>query len=251
MKRKKWLASIATLGCVILSLLPVGYLIIGCIQNSHGFQKVYFENPFTLYRFWNSLLICAAITAGHMVISCWGGYALAKFPIPGKRGITVALVILLILPLQVTLVPNYLILRYLNLLDTIWALILPSVFSPFGTVVMWMIFRAVSDDLLDAARLDGAGDHQILWRILLPAGKGGAASVLLLTFIDAWNMVEQPMVFLSKTANYPISVFLASVNLENIPLSFHGGLLAMLPVALLLAYLRQELVVGAELTSGK
>lgn len=250
MRRKKRLAACAALSCTVLALLPVGYLIAGCVQNPEGFRTVIFDDPFTLYRFWNSLLICTAITAGHMVVSCWGGFALAKFPIPGKRGITVALIIVMLLPLQVTLVPSYLILSKLDLLDTVWALILPSVFSPFGTVVMWMTFRAVPDELLDAARLDGAGEHRILWKILLPAGKGGAASLLLLTFIDAWNMVEQPMVFLSNTSNYPISVFLASVNQESLALSFHGGLLAMLPVVLLLAYLRQELMDGAELTAG-
>lgn len=251
MKRKKRLASFAALSCAMLCLLPVGYLIAGCIQNPEGFRIVYYDNPYTLYRFWNSLLICTAITAGHMVISCWGGYGLAKFPIPGRRGITIVLIILMLLPLQVTLVPSYLILSRLHLLDTVWALILPSIFSPFGTVVMWMTFRAVPDELVDAARLDEAGEHRILWNILLPAGKNGAASLLLLTFIDAWNMVEQPMVFLTNTANYPISVFLSSAGQENLALSFHGGLLAMLPVVLLLLYLRQELVEAAELTAGK
>lgn len=251
MKRKKRMASFAALSCAILGLLPVGYLFVGCIQNPTGFRNVYYDNPFTLYRFWNSLLICTVITAGHMVTSCWGGYGLAKFPIPCRRGITIALIILMLLPLQVTLVPSYLILDRLHLLDTVWALILPSVFSPFGTVVMWITFRAVPNELIDAARLDGAGENRILWKILLPAGKSGAAGLLLLTFIDAWNMVEQPMVFLTNTANYPISVFLSSGGQENLALKFHGGLLAMLPVVLILLYLRQELVESAELTTGK
>lgn len=242
MKRKKRLASFAALSCAMLGLLPVGYLIAGCIQHPGGFRSVYYDTPYTLYRFWSSLLICTAITVGHMVISCWGGYGLAKFPLPGRRGVTIALIILMLLPLQVTLVPSYLILSRLHLLDTVWALILPSVFSPFGTVVMWMTFRAVPDELVDAARLDGAGEHRILWRILLPTGRTGAASVLLLTFIDAWNMVEQPMVFLTNTAYYPISVFLSSADGGDPALSFHGGMLAMLPVVLLLVYLRQELV---------
>ena len=113
---------------------------------------------------------------------------------------------------------------------------------------MWITFRAVPEDLLDAARLDGASEHRILWRIALPVGKGGAASLLLLTFVDAWNMVEQPMVFLSNTANYPISVYLASVrSVENL----HGGLLSMLPVILLLLYYRAELTEKSELTAGK
>ena len=210
MRNKRSAGTAAAALCIAAALIPTIWLVILCAQNPEGAREILWEEPFTLYRFWNSLLLCSAITLGQMLVSCWAGFALAKYPIPGKGYLTTLLVILMLLPLQVTLVPSYLILDALGLLNTIWALILPSVFSPFGTVVMWITFRAVPEDLLDAARLDGASEHRILWRIALPVGKGGAASLLLLTFVDAWNMVEQPMVFLSNTANYPISVYLAS-----------------------------------------
>ena len=154
---------------------------------------------------------------------------------------------MLLLPLQVTLVPNYLILDKLELLDTVWALILPGIFSPLGTVVMWITFRGVSDELIEAAQLDGAKVGTILWRVMVPVGKSGVASVFLLSFIDAWNMVEQPMVFLRDTSQYPLSVFLASLSKEGFTLSFHSGLLSMIPAVILLLYFRQELVEGGEL----
>ena len=248
MRNKRSLGGAAAALCIAAALIPTIWLVILCAQNPEGARAILWEEPFTLYRFWNSLLLCSAITLGQMLVSCWAGFALAKYPIPGKGYLTTLLVILMLLPLQVTLVPSYLILDALGLLNTIWALILPSVFSPFGTVVMWITFRAVPEDLLDAARLDGASEHRILWRIALPVGKGGAASLLLLTFVDAWNMVEQPMVFLSNTANYPISVYLASVRSVE---SLHGGLLSMLPVVLLLLYYRAELTEKSELTAGK
>lgn len=248
MRNKRTAGTAAAALCIAAALIPTIWLVILCAQNHEGAREILWEEPFTLYRFWNSLLLCSAITLGQMLVSCWAGFALAKYPIPGKGYLTTLLVILMLLPLQVTLVPSYLILDALGLLNTIWALILPSVFSPFGTVVMWITFRAVPEDLLDAARLDGASEHRILWRIALPVGKGGAASLLLLTFVDAWNMVEQPMVFLSNTANYPISVYLASVRSVE---SLHGGLLSMLPVVLLLLYYRAELTEKSELTAGK
>lgn len=251
MKHRRIPSGIAAAVCTAAALIPTLWLILHCFQHPEGAKEVYWDDPFTLYRFWNSLLICTAITLGQMLVSCWAGFGLAKYPIPYKRGITILLVILMLLPLQVTLVPGYLILNRLGLLDTVWALILPSVFSPFGTVVMWITFRAVPDDLLNAARLDGAREQMLLWRIALPAGKGGAASLLLLTFVDAWNMVEQPMVFLSDTANYPISVFLASVQTDRYGVVLHGGLLAMLPVVLLLLYYRRELTEHSELVVGK
>ena len=248
MRNKRTAGTAAAALCIAAALIPTIWLVILCAQNPEGAREILWEEPFTLYRFWNSLLLCSAITLGQMLVSCWAGFALAKYPIPGKGYLTTLLVILMLLPLQVTLVPSYLILDALGLLNTIWALILPSVFSPFGTVVMWITFRAVPEDLLDAARMDGASEHRILWRIALPVGKGGAASLLLLTFVDAWNMVEQPMVFLSNTANYPISVYLASVRAVE---SLHGGLLSMLPVVLLLLYYRAELTEKSELTAGK
>ena len=248
MRNKQSLGGAAAALCIAAALIPTIWLVILCAQNPEGAREILWEEPFTLYRFWNSLLLCSAITLGQILVSCWAGFALAKYPIPGKGYLTTLLVILMLLPLLVTLVPSYLILDALGLLNTIWALILPSVFSPFGTVVMWITFRAVPEDLLDAARLDGASEHRILWRIALPVGKGGAASLLLLTFVDAWNMVEQPMVFLSNTANYPISVYLASVRSVE---SLHGGLLSMLPVVLLLLYYRAELTEKSELTAGK
>lgn len=226
---------------------PVFYLLWGCFANLEGFWLTFLRTPEYLYKFWNSLGVCVVIAAGQLVVSCMGGLALAKYPIPGKRLLICVLIVLLLLPLQVTLVPNYLILDKLGLLDTVWALILPAVFSPFGTVVMWMIFRGVPDELMDAAQLDGAGTMTLLWRVMVPAGKSGAASVLLLTFADAWNMVEQPMVFLRDPSQYPLSVFLASLGREGFSLSFHSGLLSMLPAVLLLLYFRQELVQGGEM----
>ena len=229
------------------ALLPGFYLLSGCLANLQGFWLTFLRTPEYLYKFWNSLGICAAITAGQLAVSCMGGLALAKYPLPCRRFLTGFLVIVLLLPLQVTLMPGYLILDRMGLLDTVWALILPLVFSPFGTVIMWMTFRRVPDELADAAQMDGAGVFTLLWKIMVPAGRSGAVSVLLLTFVDAWNMVEQPMVFLRDTSKYPLSVFLASLDREGFSLSFHSGLLSMLPAVLLLFYYREELAEGGGL----
>lgn len=244
---KKAPAMFVMLLVAVTAFGPVLYLLWGCFENPEGFWLTYLRTPEYLYKFWNSLGIGIVIAVGQLAISCMGGLALAKYPVPCKRILIGFLVVLLLLPLQVTLVPNYLILDRLGLLNTAWALILPVVFSPFGTIVMWMTFRGVPDELLDAAELDGAGVMTRLWRIMVPAGRSGAASVLLLTFVDAWNMVEQPMVFLKEISQYPLSVFLASLDRESFSLSFHSGLLSMIPAVLLLLYFRQELVQGGEL----
>lgn len=246
-KRKRTLGGICLFAITIMTVVPVFYLVWGCFSNLEGFWLTFLRTPKYLHKFWNSLGICAAISIGQVAVSCMGGLALAKYPVPAKNLWIGGLIIILLLPLQVTLVPNYLILDKLELLDTVWALILPGIFSPLGTVIMWIAFRSTSDELIEAAQLDGANAVTILWHIMVPAAKSATASVFLLSFIDAWNMVEQPMVFLQNTSKYPLSVFLASLSKDGFALSFHSGLLSMLPSVLLLLYFRRELVEGGEL----
>lgn len=213
--------------------------------------QVFLRRPDYLMKFWNSLLLCGMIVAGQSVVSCMGGFAFAKYSFRGKNVLFFLLIILMMMPVQVTLVPNYIVLDKLQLLNTRWALILPAAFLPFGTFLMAQIFKSVPDEILEAARLDGASTRQILLRILIPAGKGGFISLILLCFIDAWNMVEQPMVFLKEATQYPLSVFLATVNEANFSLSFACGILAMLPVLLLFLFFSEELVEGIEFSGLK
>lgn len=146
--------------------------------------QVFLRRPDYLMKFWNSLLLAAAAVGGQVVVSCMGGFAFAKFRFRGKGLLFFFLVILMMMPVQVTLVPNYVILDKLGLLGGWAALALPAVFSPFGTVLMTQIFRGIPDEILDAARLDGANTGQLLARVLAPAAKGGVVSLVLLSFID-------------------------------------------------------------------
>lgn len=213
-----------------------------------GYYMVFLRSADYLMKFWRSLLLCLAISAGQIIVSALGGFAFAKYPIPLKKGIYFLLMALMMMPVQVTLVPNYIVLDGLKLLDTWLALILPMAFLPFGTVFMTQIFKGIPDEVLDAAKLDGAGTLQILFRVMVPIGKGGAISVFLLSFVDAWNMVEQPITFLKDILRYPLSVFLASVNQVNFELPFVCGVLAALPMLLLFFFFHEELTRGIELS---
>ncbi len=213
-----------------------------------GYYMVFLRGTEYLMKFWRSLFLCLAISAGQILVSALGGFALAKYPVPFRKGIYFSLMALMMMPVQVTLVPNYIILDELKLLDTWLALILPMAFLPFGTVFLTQIFQGIPDELLDAARLDGAGTLKILFRVMAPVGKGGLISVFLLSFVDAWNMVEQPITFLKDILRYPLSVFLASVNQVNFELSFVCGVLAALPTLLLFFFFHEELAQGIELS---
>lgn len=136
----------------------------------------------------------------------------------------------------------------LGLVGNWWALILPAVFSPFGVFLLRQVFDTCSGELLEAARLDGAGDLRILFGILVPRCRAGVVSLVILSFIDAWNMVEQPLVYLKSEYDYPLSIFLSRLNGQNVGLLCTCGVLAALPVVLLFLYYDQELTEGVTLS---
>lgn len=216
-----------------------------------GYYNVFLASPRFLSRFWISLGICLTITGGTLAVSSMAGLAFAKYRFPGKRLFYGGMVLFMLFPLQVTLMPNYLVLGSLHLLDSYWALILPAVFLPLGTYLLTFTFKKIPGESLEAARLDGAGTGTLLLRIVIPFGKVGMASLGVLTFIDSWNMVEQPMVFLQKSSSYPLSVFLASLQVENFPLQFVCGVLCMLPVTLIFFLFREELMQSFDLSGVK
>ena len=105
-----------------------------------------------------------------------------------------------------------------------------------GTFLLTQIFRSVPADILQAARLDGAGTLQVMVKVLLPCGKSGVSTLIILTLIESWNMVEQPLIYLKDGGSYPLSVFLASRYTENLPLQFVCCVLPLLPLALCFFY---------------
>lgn len=210
-----------------------------------GYYEVFFATPDYLAKFWVSLLLAVGAILGQMVISCMGGFAFAFYDFPGKRLLYGLLCLFMLIPLQVTLLPNYLLLDLLGALNTYWALLLPLAFAPLGTFLLTQIFRSVPVDILHAARLDGAGTFHVLGKVLLPCSKGGGATLIVLTLIESWNMVEQPLVYLQDVGSYPLSVFLASRYMENLPFQFVCSVLSLLPLALCFLYFGEDLLQSA------
>lgn len=210
-----------------------------------GYYEVFFATPDYLAKFWVSLLLSVGAILGQMVISCMGGFAFAFYDFPGKKLLYGLLCLFMLIPLQVTLLPNYLLLDQLGALNTYWALLLPLAFAPLGTFLLTQIFRSVPADILHAARLDGAGTLQVLARVLLPCGKSGVSTLIILTLIESWNMVEQPLIYLRDVGSYPLSVFLASRYMENLPFQFVCSVLSLLPLALCFLYFGGDLLQSA------
>lgn len=209
-----------------------------------GYYQILLRRPDYLVKFWNSLFYSAVIVGGQVVISCLAGYAFARFPFPGKNVFFFIIILLMMMPYQVTLVSHYIVLDRLRLLGGWAAVILPTVFSPFGVFLMRQAAVSIPAEILESAKLDGAGTLRTLVRIVLPLCKSGVCSLVILSFIDVWNMVEQPLVFLSERGQYPMSIFLSQMNSAAPELGFACGVLAMLPVVLLFLFFEQELTAG-------
>lgn len=216
-----------------------------------GYYQMLFRQPDYLLKFWNSLFLTCSIVLGQVVVSSLGGYAFAKFHFPGRDTIFFILIVLMMMPYQVTLVSNYIVLDNMGLIGSYWAVILPCIFSPFGVFLMRQVISTMPDEILESAKLDGANQFQILFRIVIPRNRSGIVSLVILSFIDSWNMVEQPLIFLKDKTMYPLSIFLTQINNSEPSLAFACGVLAMVPVALLFIFMEKELIEGISFSNLK
>lgn len=216
-----------------------------------AYENVMLNTPAYWIKFWKSLCMAGFIAMGQLLLGGLCGMAFAKYPFPGWRILLLLFIIFLLLPIQVTLFPNFLVLSGLHLTGTWWALLLPGIFAPFGVFLMTLIFQNIPTEILEAAQLDGAGVLRIFASILLPVAKPGAVSLFILVFVDSWNMVEQPMILLEYPWQYPLSVFLANVNTQNFALQFVCGILSLVPVTLLFLFFHEELSEGIAVSVSK
>ncbi len=237
-------------------VLPFLYILLRSLWTPKGaltldyFYAVFLARGQYLLRFWKSLGLSVAIAIGQLAISIFAGYAFAKGRFPGRRLLFFLLLVGMVMPLQVTLVPNYLMLGDLGLLDSYLSLLLPMVFVPLGTFIMTQSFKAVPNDIIEAARLDGSSSIGTVLRIIAPMSKSGLVCTAVLSFLDGWNMVEQPIVFLRDMAKYPLSVAVALVPEGDPNVQLVCCVLTALPPLVLFGIFHREMSEGVELGGG-
>ena len=213
--------------------------------------RVLLDSPGFFTMFWNSVVISLGILLGQLLLAAPAAWALAKLRLPGGKKLGSLYMVLMLLPFQVLMYPEYLVLRALGLLDTLWAVILPGIFSAYPVFLLNRFFSAIPDEILEAARLDGASEWQIFRYMALPLGLPGLTSVGILVFLDSWNMLEQPMTFLKNRALWPLSLFLPETTLADAGLGFAAALLMLLPALLLFGLCQDALEQGIALPGGK
>ena len=202
------------------------------------------KSPDYLFKFWNSVILVVPIVLLQVAIAALAAYSFTRYRGKTKTFLFFFYVILMLMPYQVTLVPNYLVSDWLGILNSRWAIIMPGAFAPFSVFLLTKFMRRIPGSLIEAAKLDGAGEWLIFTRICLPQCRSALYSIAILVFIDYWNMVEQPIILLPDTTKQPLSVFLSTINASEVGLAFAIATVYMIPSLLLFLHGEEALVEG-------
>ena len=223
------------------------------IPDKVSFQQyltVLFKNSDYLMKFWNSVILVVPIVLFQTIVASLAAYSFARYRGRFKELLFFLYVVLMLMPYQVTLVPNYLVADMLGIVNTRMSIILPGIFAPFSVFILAKVMRRIPAAYIEAAKLDGAGEVQIFTQICLPLSRSAIFSVVLLNFIDYWNMVEQPLIMLSDTDYHPLSVFLSKINSGDVGLAFAVAVIYMIPTLLMFFYGEDYLVEGIAYSGG-
>lgn len=206
-------------------------------------------SPEYLMVFWNSAKIVCCILAGQLLVGVPAAWAFAGYRSNGSRRLFRLYVVLMLMPFQVTMLSSYLVLDGLQVLNTHASVILPAVFSTFPVFLIYRSFCTIPQGMLEAARIDGAGELRIFLHIGLPLGSTGVLSAMVLGFLEYWSMIEQPMAFLKDPALMPLSLYLPEVRPGQIGNAFAAAVIALVPAALVFMigqdYLEQGIIAAA------
>ncbi|MBQ3517449.1 MAG: carbohydrate ABC transporter permease [Lachnospiraceae bacterium] len=211
---------------------------------------VLLKSPEYLFKFWNSVIYTVVIVVFQLVVAMLASYAFMRYKGRLKEIIFFLYIIVTLMPYQVTLVPNFLVADWLGMIDTRWAIWMPGIFSPFAVYLLTKYMKRIPSSIIEAARVDGAGEWQIFRHICLPLCKGALYSVAILVFIDFWNMVEQPLILLTNADLHPLSIFLSKINAGEIGLAFAVATVYMVPSLLVFLYGEDYLVEGITYQGG-
>ncbi|HUG41630.1 MAG TPA: carbohydrate ABC transporter permease [Longimicrobiales bacterium] len=197
--------------------------------------------------FLNSGIIAVAVTAISLVVNSMAGYAFAKLRFRGREPLFRALSAGLVVPVQVSMLPLFLLMKQLGLINTYWGVIIPGMASIFGIFLIRQYALAIPDDLLDAARMDGAGELRTYWSVVLPNIVPILATLAIWTFLSTWNDFMWPLIVLSDESRYTLPVALASLvgeHAQDTELMMAGSVLTVLPVMLVFLFLQRYYVQG-------
>ena len=233
-------------GFVILSacaaVLPIAVIALGSLENGlQSYEDFFLWKPLYLKHYVNSIFISGISSVLSVTVAVLAAYVFAKKNFRGKNILFFLYVIVMMMPFQVTLLPQYIVSRELGIFDTYGALILPAVFAPFSVFFLTQTIKTLPNDMFEAASLETSSTLTVVWRILLPNLRAGIAVAFVLSFAECWNMIEQPLVLLDDAGKYPFSVLFRTVMESDPEMAFTAAVMALVLPALLYAFFQDEL----------
>lgn len=257
-----WLNPILLLIGAMLVLLPLGVVVLTSLTPAEvistgnaslengltwaNYQEAWRRGNFLL-AFANSTLVALAVTAFQLFTSALAGYALARLKFQGRQAILLIVLATLVIPFQILVIPVFLVLKWGHLINTYWAMILPTAANGFGIFLMRQYFQTIPVELEEAAALDGADRLQILWQVVLPLARPALVTLFLFAFIGEWNDLFKPLVFTTRPELKTVQLALAEFQEQftnSWSLMMAAVVITTLPVVLLFLIGQRQFIRG-------
>lgn len=204
--------------------------------------------------FFSSTVVSVTVTALSLLFNSMAGYAFARLRFGGRERIFGILLSALVIPAQVGMLPLFLLLKELHLVNTYWGVIIPSLASVFGIFLIRQFMLSIPQELLEAARIDGAGELRIYWSIVMPLARPILATLAIFTFMSTWNDFMWPLIVLTDQSHYTLPVSIASLvgeHAQDVELMMAGSVVTVLPVLALFLFLQRYYIAGLMMGSVK
>jgi multiple sugar transport system permease protein len=218
-----------------------------------NYAQIFEQLHFDIY-YYNTIVVTVSKTFLQLLICSLGAYSFARLHFPGKNFLFILVLSALMLPHQVTLIPSFVLMRELGWIDTYYALIIPGVFSAFGTFLLRQSFLTVPKDLEESAKIDGCSFFGIYWRIYLPLSKSALIALTIFTVMASWNDFLWPLIMTNSEKMRVISIGIASMvgqHSTNYSLLMCAGVIATLPMIIAFMCLQKYFIEGITLTGIK
>ena len=209
-----------------------------------NFKELLIYSPDFYKVFWNSLFITGTILLFQTLTAVPAAWAFARFLFKWKKLLFDIYVIFMLIPFQVTMLSQYLVIDGMKLMNTRLAVILPAIFSTFPVFLIYRGFADIPRDVADSAKIDGANEWQVLRYIGLPLGRSGILACIVLSFLDLWNMVEQPLTFLKNKRLFPLSLYLPMLSADKGEIMLAAAIVTLIPAAFVFIIGQEELEQG-------
>ena len=214
-----------------------------------SYVELLLDTPQFFVMFWNSVKIVFLSIAGQLIVGIAAAWGFARYNFRFKKILFTIYIVVMLMPFQVTMLSSYLVLDSFKLLDTHWSIIFPAVFSTFSVFIMYRFFCNIPEAIIESARIDGASELKIFFKIGIPLGMPGIMSAVILQFLELWNLIEQPLTFLKDKSLWPLSIYLPNITLENADIAFTASAVTLIAAIIVFfagqSYLEQGIAASA------